>query len=70
MTAEFANCSNDLQERPGQDFDFENRFIGPDGVERLVHTRGAVIRDEEGDSIRLVGVTIDMARRGNELLAS
>jgi len=60
----------DLQERPGQDFDFENRFIGPDGVERLMHTRGAVIRDEEGDGIRLVGVTIDMARRGNELLAS
>jgi len=29
-----------------------------------------VIRDEEGDGIRLVGVTIDMARRGNELLAS
>lgn len=60
----------DLQERPGQDFDFENRFIGPDGVERLVHTRGAVIRDEERGSIRLVGVAIDMARPGNELLAS
>ena len=60
----------DLQEHPGQDFDFENRFVGPDGVERLLHTRGAVIRDEEGDSVRLVGVTIDMARRGNELFAS
>ncbi len=60
----------DLQERPGQDFDFENRFVGPDGVERLVHTRGAVIREEERGTIRLVGVTIDMARRGNELLAS
>ena len=59
-----------LRERPGQDFDFENRFIGPDGVERLVHTRGAVIRDKEGDSVRLVGVTIDMARPGSELLAS
>ena len=60
----------ELQERPGQDFEFENRFIGSDGVERLVHTRGAVIRDKEGDPVRLVGVTIDMARPGNELLAS
>ena len=31
-------------------------------MERLVHTRGAVIRDEKGGAIRLVGVTIDMAR--------
>ena len=70
MTDEFAQLLEDLQERPGQDFDFENRFIGTDGVERLLHTRGAVIRDEEGDSIRLIGVTIDMARPSNELLAS
>jgi PAS domain-containing protein len=60
----------ELRERPGQDFDFENRFIGSDGVERLLHTRGAVIRDEEANAVRLVGVTIDMARPGNELLAS
>jgi PAS domain-containing protein len=60
----------DLREHPGRDFEFENRFIGSDGVERLIHTRGAVIRDNEGDSVRLVGVTIDMARPGNELLAS
>ena len=60
----------DLQETPGQDFDFENRFIGPDGIERLLHTRGAVIGDGKGDSIRLIGVTIDVARPSNELLAS
>jgi PAS domain-containing protein len=59
-----------LQETPGRDFDFENRFIGPDGVERLLHTRGAVIRDDKSDSVRLIGVTIDVSRPSNELLAS
>src|SRR5271165_4789197 len=49
---------------PGQDFEFENRFIGSDGVVRLVHTRGAVIRNEKGDAIRLVGVPFDVARPG------
>lgn len=53
-----------------QDFDYENRFIGSDGVERIMHTRGAVIRDEQGDAIRLVGVTIDVSRRSDEMLAS
>jgi len=59
-----------LLAQPGQDFDFENRFIGSDGVERVMHTRGAVIRDEQGDAIRLVGVTIDVSRRSDEMLAS
>jgi len=59
-----------LRKRPGQDFEFENRFIGPDSIERFVHTRGAVIQDDGGDAVRLVGVTIDVARRSNELLAS
>ncbi len=60
----------ELQERPGQDFEFENRFIGTDGIERLLHTRGAVIRDERSDAVRLIGVTIEVARPIDELLAS
>jgi PAS domain-containing protein len=60
----------ELQERPGQDFEFENRFIGSDGIERLLHTRGAVIRDERSDAVRLIGVTIDVAHPTGELLAS
>ncbi len=59
-----------LLPHPGQDFDFENRFVGSDGVERVMHTRGAVIHDEQGDAIRLVGVTIDVSRRSDEMLAS
>ena len=59
-----------LQDTPGRDFDFENRVIGSDGVERLVHTRGAAIRDEVDGSVRLVGITIDLVRRDNEMLVS
>jgi len=59
-----------LQDHPGRDFDFENRFIGSDGVERLVHTRGAALSDTADGSVRLVGITIDLVRRDNEMLAS
>jgi PAS domain S-box-containing protein len=59
-----------LQDSPGRDFDFENRVVGSDGVERLIHTRGAVIRDTVDGSVRVVGIAIDLARRDNEMLAS
>lgn len=59
-----------LQEKPGQDFDFENRFVGTNGVERFLHTRGTVIADETGKIVRLVGITIDLARREKDLVSS
>ena len=70
MTDAFGNYSKICRSVLGRTSTSRTGLSVPDGVERLLHTRGAVIRDEEGDSIRLVGVTIDMARRGNELLAS
>ena len=59
-----------LPESPGQDFDFENRIVGPDGAVRLIHARGAVIRDENDGTVRVVGIAIDLTRRDNEVLAS
>jgi two-component system, sensor histidine kinase and response regulator len=57
-----------LQNCPGRDFDFENRFLSPDGSERFLHTRGSVIQGDDG--VRLVGVTIDVSRTTKQLLAS
>lgn len=59
-----------LPEQPGRDFDFENRMVGPNGVERLVHARGAAIRDQMDGTVRVVGIAIDLSRRDNEILAS
>ncbi|HWS96622.1 MAG TPA: PAS domain-containing protein, partial [Candidatus Methylomirabilis sp.] len=59
-----------LPENPGQDFDFESRVVGPDGVVRFIHARGAVIRDENDGSVRVVGIAIDLSRRDKEVFAS
>lgn len=59
-----------LQDSPGRDFDFENRIVGSDGVERLIHTRGAAIRDNLDGAVRVVGIAIDLTRRDSEILAS
>jgi PAS domain S-box-containing protein len=64
------NLLTHLPDNPGQDFDFQNRVIGSDGVERLVHARGAAIRDEMDGTVRVVGIAIDLSRRDNEILAS
>lgn len=59
-----------LQSHPGRDFEFESRVVGADGRERQIHTRGAVIHDDLDGSVRVVGIVIDLARSGNEILAS
>lgn len=64
------NLLSPVPESPGRDFDFENRVVGSDGVERLVHARGAAIRDETDGTIRVVGIAIDLSRRDKEMLAS
>ncbi len=61
---------NTLPENPGRDFDFENRVIGSNGVERLVHARGAAIRNESDGTVRVVGIAIDLSRGDKEMLAS
>lgn len=64
------NLLNELQNCPGRDFNFENRFVGPDRVERLVHTRGSVIQGDDEHNVRLVGVTIDLTVSRQQSLAS
>ena len=64
------NLMNELQNCPGRDFNFENRFVGPDRLERLVHTRGSVIQGDDDHTVRLVGVTIDLTRNRQQILAS
>jgi PAS domain S-box-containing protein len=44
-------------------FQYEYRFIGSDGVLRYIHDRGMVIRDPDGGSSRLVGVSFDITNR-------
>jgi PAS domain S-box-containing protein len=64
------NLLNELQNCPGRDFNFENRFVGPDRIERLVHTRGSVIQGDDEHNVRLVGVTIDLTVSRQQSLAS
>ncbi len=64
------NLLTPVPESPGRDFDFETRLRGADGVERLVHARGAAIRDETDGTVRVVGIAVDLSRRDKEMLAS
>jgi PAS domain S-box-containing protein len=59
-----------VQDDHGLDFEFESRVVAADGRERIVHTRGASIRDDIDGSVRVVGIVIDLARSDNEMLAS
>jgi PAS domain S-box-containing protein len=44
-------------------FQYEYRIIGSDGVERSIHERGTIVRDADGHSSRLVGVSFDITNR-------
>ncbi len=52
-----------LLEASEEQFQYEYRFIGSDGVQRYIHDRGMVIRDGDGHSPRLVGVSFDITYR-------
>lgn len=41
----------------------EYRIRHPDGSERVIHTRGVVIRDEASRPVRVVGTTMDVTER-------
>ncbi len=45
------------------EYDVEFRILRPDGVVRIVHERGEVLRDEERASVRLVGTIEDVTDR-------
>ncbi|HJR44366.1 MAG TPA: PAS domain-containing protein [Actinomycetota bacterium] len=41
-------------------FEFDHRFLGPNGDERILHARGTVIPDETGKAIRMFGTGQDV----------
>jgi PAS domain S-box-containing protein len=44
-------------------YSFYYRALRPDGTERIVHSRGAVLTDEHGEPIRVFGATQDVTER-------
>lgn len=57
----------------GTDYDVEYRIVRPDGVVRIVHSRGVVTRDEAGSPRRMFGVMQDITELRHvesELLAT
>ena len=51
-------------------YSFHYRVLRPDGDERIVHSRGHVVSDEDGNTIRLFGATEDVTelKRAEEKL--
>jgi PAS domain S-box-containing protein len=47
----------------GEPFTFEERIVRPDGTVRILRSGGAVIVDEEGTPIRMVGACHDVTER-------
>jgi len=47
----------------GKPFDGEYGLFRPDGTRRYVHTRGEVIRNKEGNSVRMFGMVQDITER-------
>jgi diguanylate cyclase (GGDEF)-like protein/PAS domain S-box-containing protein len=47
----------------GRDYDFEHRVLRDDGSVRHLHCRGQVIVNDEGEVVRLVGVSQDVTER-------
>jgi len=47
----------------GKPFDGEYGLFRPDGARRYVHTRGEVIRDKEGNPVRMFGMVQDITER-------
>ncbi len=51
-------------------FAFHHRIIRPDGVERVINTRGKVVHDENGKPVRMIGTGQDITelKRTKEIL--
>jgi diguanylate cyclase (GGDEF)-like protein/PAS domain S-box-containing protein len=47
----------------GSDYDFEHRVLRDDGSVRHLHCRGQVVFNDEGEVVRLVGVSQDVTER-------
>ncbi|HMB79737.1 MAG TPA: PAS domain-containing protein [Vicinamibacterales bacterium] len=46
-----------------QPYDIEHRVVRPDGTERWVHERAAILRDPQGRALRMVGTVQDITER-------
>jgi PAS domain S-box-containing protein len=46
-----------------ESFNFYYRVIHPDGRVRIIHSRGNVVTDEEGNPLRMLGTTQDVTER-------
>ncbi len=47
----------------GKPFDGEYGLFHPDGARRYTHTRGEVIRDKEGNPVRMIGIVHNITER-------
>ncbi len=47
----------------GVSLDYEHRFVGRDGAVVIVHTRGKVVKDENGDVVRMIGTLQDVTEQ-------
>ena len=59
--------------REGKHFQMEERIVRPDGEVRVLFSQGEVVKDENGEPVRMVGVCQDITERvraGEELRAS
>jgi signal transduction histidine kinase/FixJ family two-component response regulator len=52
----------------GDDYVIEHRVVGPDAAERWVDVRARVLRNAVGESVALVGVSLDITARKNSEL--
>ncbi len=46
-----------------REYDIDYRIVRPDGMQRSVISRGAVVRDDSGVPVRMRGVCLDVTRR-------
>jgi PAS domain S-box-containing protein len=53
----------------GEPFEYEARILRPDGEERMIHCRGAVLRDAASRPERMVGTAQDITERKRAELA-
>jgi diguanylate cyclase (GGDEF)-like protein/PAS domain S-box-containing protein len=44
-------------------YDFEHRIVRPDGEVRMVHRRAEMVRDENGEPLKMVGTVHDITER-------
>lgn len=47
----------------GTDYDVEHRVVWPDGTVKWLHEKGNVVRDLEGNPLRMLGVVIDIDKQ-------